>query len=343
MEISNKKDYNQYITAKNGTSSSWEESQEERDRDEAIVKDATEGDNGYVSRIKKPEQGKEGLSSVAGMADIKKAVHDCLIFPLKHRDLYKKFNRKMPNGIVMFGPPGCGKTYLATKIAEECKMNYAILSPAAVNNQYWEGPQKLIEAIFADARLHAPCLLFFDEFDNLFPNRTNAPSHKSDAVSQILTDVNECGNHGVFVIFATNLPSNVDPAIFRSGRISKRIYVGPPDRDTRIQVMKMNLDGVPVSNDINFELLADKTEGRIISDIVAIVDHAKDMAIMGNGVKISQKMLEKAISEIEPSINESQMLTYKQEAEKYLGIKKEESKKIDMPVIRKIGFKHYNS
>lgn len=311
--------YNSFIV-RSQAKSLWDESEEEREQDIQIIEGVKNNhDLNFVSKILSPAKDSGGLASVAGMDSIKKTVRDEILFPIQNVESYRRMRIPMPNGFIMFGPPGCGKTYLATKIAEECHINYAILSPSDFNSMYWGGTQKILSAIFADARLHAPCLLFFDEFESIFPNRAEGNAFRSEGVSEILTDLNGCGDHGVFAIFATNLPCQADPAIFRSGRISKKIFIGLPDKDTRRMVIMQNLDGVPHDENIDYKYLTEKMEGKITSDIVDILNQAKAKAIRSKKFKVSQKMIEEALSESRPSVKQSDLDNYIQEADKYLG------------------------
>lgn len=251
-----------------------------------------------------------GFDDVAGMQDIKAMLQSSVINILRNRDMANEYGISIPNGILFYGPPGCGKSFFAEKFAEETGSHYKYVKSSDLASTYIHGTQEKIGQLFREAREKAPTILCFDEFDALVPKRNAVNnSHQAGEVNEFLSQLNNCGKDGVFVIATTNQPDMIDTAILRKGRIDNIIYLPPPDRDTRQAIFRMHLKNRPCELSINFEMLSDMTENYVASDIAYIVNEAAIRAFE-NKELISQNLLEKLISKSKPSLSRSALKYY---------------------------------
>jgi len=251
-----------------------------------------------------------GLESVAGMHDLKELLTNEVIKPLKHPEDYAKFKLKIPNGILLYGPPGCGKTYIVRKLAEELGYNFIEVKASDVGSSYIHGAVEKISKVFQQARDDAPSILFFDEIDGLVPNRDTlgeSGSLKQEEINQFLQEMNDSSEDNVLVVGATNRPELIDKAILRSGRMDKRILVPPPDFQARRELFKICLFGRPVSDSINYDLLAKITENFVSSDIELIVESAARIAVKMSYPEITEELIKEALKKMSPSIAEGEM------------------------------------
>ncbi|MBK8352704.1 MAG: ATP-binding protein [Saprospirales bacterium] len=168
---------------------------------------------------------------VAGMRELKAIFERDIILPLREPAIYKAYKVSLPNGVLLYGPPGCGKTFIARKLAEVLNYNFKEIKPSDLASIYVHGTQDKIGQLFADAKAQAPCMLFLDEIEALVPNRSSGgvSFHYQAEVNEFLVHLNECEKNKILVIGATNLPNLIDPAVRRPGRLDKKIFVAPPD------------------------------------------------------------------------------------------------------------------
>lgn len=270
-----------------------------------------------------------GFEGVAGMDDLKQLLTKSVLNILKDREKAQKYRLKIPNGILFYGPPGCGKSFLAEKFSEEAGYHFKLVKASDLASIYVHGSQEKIGALFDDARKNAPTILCFDEFDALVPARgKTGTEHQSGEVNEFLTQLNNCGENGVFVIASTNRPDMIDPAILRRGRIDKVIYIPMPDEESRAAMFGLHLKGRPYDSNIDCKHLAELTNNYIASDIAFVVNEAAARAAFSDS-KISNQILEEVISENKPSLSQSAINDYKRMREKMEGIVEER---------RRIGF-----
>lgn len=256
-----------------------------------------------------------GLECVAGMKQLKSLLVRDLIKPLLHPEKYKKFKLSIPNGILLYGPPGCGKTFIVKKLAEELNYNFIELQPSSVATPYIHGAVSNIGKVFELAKLKSPSIVFIDEIEGLVPKREDLGSHadtKKEEINEFLIQLNNAGNNNILVVGATNRPHLIDTAIMRSGRMDKRIYVPPPDFEARKELFKICLSGRPYDKKIDFEQLANMTENFVCSDIELIVTESARLAVTEDKPSINQQMIVSVISQFNPSINEKDILYYQQ-------------------------------
>ena len=180
-----------------------------------------------------PKRG-NGFADVAGMSEIKSVMQKKIINILKDPQKAERFKIQIPNGMLLYGPPGCGKSFIAEKFAEEAGYNYVFVKSSDLASIYVHGSQEKIGALFDEARKNAPTILNFDEFEALVPNRSKINNtSESGEVNEFLSQMNNCGKDRIFVIASSNRPDLIDPAILRKGRIDKVIFIPVPDKEAR--------------------------------------------------------------------------------------------------------------
>jgi transitional endoplasmic reticulum ATPase len=258
----------------------------------------------------KPRNKGRGFDLVAGMKALKETLYQDLILPLSDKKLYEQYKVSVPNGMMLYGPPGCGKTFIAQKFAEEISYNYVEIKPSDLASIYVHGTQEKIGQLFREAKEKAPTIIFIDEVDAILPNREgNIGHHYSAEVNEFLAQMTECNQHGIFIICATNRPEKIDTAILRTGRIEKVIYLPPPDFDARKEMFQLHLSDRPTASDIDYENLSMKTNFYVSSDIKFLVNEASRNALKERA-KITHKHLTDVIALNPPSISEKQLRKY---------------------------------
>lgn len=251
-----------------------------------------------------------GFADVAGMHDIKDFMQKKIINVLRNPKKAEKFKIQIPNGMLLYGPPGCGKTFIAEKFAEEAGYNYIFVKSSDLASIYVHGSQEKIAKLFDDARKSAPTIINFDEFEALVPNRSKINnSSESGEVNEFLTQMNNCGKDRIFIIASTNRPDLIDPAIRRKGRLDQIVYIPVPDTEAREGIFKIHMDGRPARGDIDYAKLASLTENYVASDIAYIVNDAATRAFEDD-VDISQVLLEEVIKENSPSLSRKDIKFY---------------------------------
>ncbi len=246
----------------------------------------------------KPKGG--GLADVAGMDDLKQLLTENVLYVLRDKERAQRYRLNIPNGMLLYGPPGCGKTFIAERFAEEAGYSFRFVKSSDLASIYVHGTQEKIGELFNEARVCAPCVLYFDEFEALVPKRaqTNNASHAGE-VNEFLSQLNNCGKDGVFVIATTNQPQLIDDAVLRRGRIDYIIYVPMPDRAARAELFAIHLRNRPCADNIDCNRLALLTERYVASEIAFIVSQAALCASRTDDV-ISQVLLERIARETLP-------------------------------------------
>lgn len=250
-----------------------------------------------------------GFKDIAGMDQLKQMLTQKVIFILKDKEKAAKYKLLPPNGMLFYGPPGCGKSFFAEKFAEETGFNFMLVKASDLGSIYVHGSQGKIAGLFKKAEESKPTIICFDEFDAFVPNRSNkGAEHQAGEVNEFLSQLNNCAQRGIFVIATSNRPDMIDPAVLRTGRIDKMVYIPMPDKEARSEMFKLHLSDRPCS-DINSERLAELTDGYIASDIAYIVNDAA-MSAAFNDQPITQQLLEEIISSVHPSISKDVVNSY---------------------------------
>ncbi len=261
-------------------------------------------------KLKEIKKGK-GFSAIAGMQELKDTIKLDVIDALNEKERYAEYGLTIPNGMLLYGPPGCGKTFFAERMAEEIGFNFYQLKPSDIQSKYVNESQEKIKNLFDEARENAPSIIFIDELDAVVPNRDNSNVNhmNTSAVNEFLAQMNNCGDDGVFIIGATNRPNSIDPAILRAGRLDKVIYLPPPDLEARELMFKLYLEKRPREVGLNYSELAKATENYVSSDIKFLCDEASRKALKMKS-RISLEILLDTINNNKPSIKLDELQSY---------------------------------
>lgn len=233
------------------------------------------GAGGDIKMLQKP---KMTFNDVAGMSKMKEEIKEAIVYPMINPELARKYGKLGGGGIMMYGPPGCGKTYIVKAAAGECAANFINAKLSDLLDMYVGNTEKNIHKIFELARKNSPCVLFFDEVDALGGRRDQqeGSQYMRMAINQLLYEMDglESTNQNVLVIAATNAPWDVDPALRRSGRFGKAIYIPEPDFISRMAIAKMHAKKRPLARFIPYIRLGLATIGYASADLKAVVEEA---------------------------------------------------------------------
>lgn len=253
----------------------------------------------------------EGFAAVAGMEELKQQMREEVIEPLHNPEEYHRYGVTIPNGMLLYGPPGCGKTFFAKHFAEEVGFNFMCITPATLKSRYVNATQENIARMFKEAEENAPTVIFIDEMNELVPNRDDGNVHEMSrsAVNEMLAQMDRTGEKGIFIIGATNYPNMIDPAILRAGRLDKKYYIGVPDIEARIALFRLYLKKRPYDFGLDYHQLADMTQGYVSADIQLIVNDASRNALRQHS-KITMELLKVAITNTAPSLSNNELRKY---------------------------------
>ncbi|MDH0748906.1 ATP-binding protein [Pseudomonas sp. GD03842] len=239
-------------------------------------------DQSEVVRLLEPDNQTVTFSDIGGLEDLKKTIHKKIILPYQKPGLFQRFRKKVGGGVLLYGPPGCGKTLLARATAGECNATFFNIAISDVLDMYIGESERKLHALFEQARAKAPAVMFFDEVEALGGKRANTrESTSSKLVSQFLSEMDGFtqDNKGVLILAATNVPWSVDSAFRRPGRFDRVLFVPPPDREARESMLRMMMKDRPMADDIDFAFLAKSTSGFSGADLGELVETAADGAI----------------------------------------------------------------
>jgi len=287
-------------------------------------------------------------TDIGGHEELKDELREVVEYPLKYPEVYEKAGIDPAKGILLFGPPGTGKTMLAKAVATESGANFIAVRGPEVLSKWVGESEKAIREIFRKARMYAPAVIFFDEIDALAPMR--GASYDSGVterlVNQLLAEMDGVENlENVIIIAATNRPDILDPALLRPGRFEKLLYVPPPDKDSRQDILRVHTKGIPIDEDAKLTEIATRTEGYTGADIAALVREAAMRAVresmrscieianeeckqnqdckdnhvrecMKDKVKVTAKHFDEAMAKIKPSVTHDMIQFYQNWLEK---------------------------
>jgi len=251
------------------------------------------------------------FQDVGGMDHLKEEIKLKIIYPLTHPELYKAYGKTVGGGILMYGPPGCGKTYLARATAGEVKAGFIAVGINDVLDMWIGSSERNLHELFERARENKPCVLFFDEVDALGASRSDLrQSSGRQLINQFLAELDgvNSANDGVLILAATNAPWHLDPAFRRPGRFDRILFVPPPDAAARASILRLQCRGKPVDN-LDYDYLAKKTDSFSGADLKAIVDVAVEHKLRealkaGLPKPLATKDLQGAAASIRPSTKE---------------------------------------
>ncbi len=260
-----------------------------------------------------------GLDDVAGMADLKSVLRRNFVDIVKNRQMAKMYGITPPNGILLYGAPGCGKTFVAEKAAQESGLKYKIVHPSDFGSIYIHGSQGKIAEAFKEAEKNAPMILIFDEFDAIAPKRDADNNNQANEVNEILTQMNNCAARGIYVLATTNRPEMIDSACLRAGRMDEKFYVGLPDAVARKEIFALELKKRPCDSDIDLELLGNATNDYTCGDISYIVKETARRCFNealrngdGNTVPLTTDRLLEVVKSTIPSVSPKDIRLYQE-------------------------------
>lgn len=281
-----------------------------------------------------------GLDEVAGMSELKALFRRDFIRIVRNPKVAKAYGIKPSNCTLLYGPQGCGKTFIAEKAAQESGLKYKIVNPSELGSIYIHGSQQKIAELFDEAEKKGPMILIFDEFDAIVPKRdADLNGNQANEVNEMLTQLNNCASRGIYVLATTNRPGLLDPAIMRKGRVDRMVYVSLPDKEARKELFRLEIEKRPFVN-IDYEVLASVSENFTCSDISFIVEESARLCFeetldrgLDEPLPLSMNRLMEVIKITQPSVSEKQR-------KEYLELKDKMESRHSSGERKKVGFVH---
>ena len=252
----------------------------------------------------------KGLEMIVGMAQLKEKLFQSIITPLNDKLIYEQYKVSIPNGVLLYGPRGCGKKFIAQKLAEEIEYQFIEMAASAILGNDELDTNKNIIQLFKKAKEMAPTVIFIDDIDLLLPKRSEEYYWNNvRANNELLAQLTDCHQYEIFIISSSNIPEKADNVILDRGKLEIAIYVSPPDELAREELFKLSLGKRPAEFNINFRKLAQLTKRCTANEIDDIVTEASRMAVQ-NRLKIKQEHFEEVIKNYSPSISEKALARY---------------------------------
>ncbi|MCX6054966.1 MAG: CDC48 family AAA ATPase [Chloroflexi bacterium] len=231
----------------------------------------------------KPEHGAITYEDIGGLHRVLRRIREMIELPLRYPEVFERLGIDPPKGVLLHGPPGCGKTLIARAVAHETSAYFIHINGPEIIDKYYGASEANLRNFFEDARRHAPAIIFIDEIDALAPKREEMSGDRQverRVVAQLLALMDGLESRGnVIVIAATNIPNTLDPALRRPGRFDREIAIGVPDRDGRREIIEVHARGMPLSKEIELDKLANITHGFVGADLEALCREAAMSAL----------------------------------------------------------------
>ena len=249
------------------------------------------------------ERAKVWWSNVGGLNNEKKILQDNMVAAINEPSKFKKMGVKPPKGVLLYGPPGCGKTLLARALAAECGANMILVRGPEILSKWVGESEKAIREIFRKAKASAPCVIIFDELDSLAKSKIKNETDRGETIlSQMLTEMEDAGTSNIVIVGITNRPDLIDNSMLRNGRLDVVLFVQPPDEKSRLDIIKILVDGMPLASDINLNEIAVSTQNYTGADLASLCREAAVNAMQRDSSKISSNDFAIGLKRVRPSI-----------------------------------------
>jgi len=249
------------------------------------------------------ERAKVWWNDVGGLNDEKKILEDNMVAAINTPNKFRKMGVKPPKGVLLYGPPGCGKTLLARALAAECGANMILVRGPEILSKWVGESEKAIREIFRKAKAAAPCVVIFDELDSLAKSKIkDENNHGETVLSQMLTEMEDSGTSNIIVVGITNRPDLIDNSMLRNGRLDIVLFVQQPDEKSRLDIIKILTDGMPLANNINLNEIAVSTQNYTGADLASLCREAAVNAMQRDSLNISSNDFALGLKRVRPSI-----------------------------------------
>ena len=249
------------------------------------------------------ERAKVWWSNVGGLNNEKKILKDNMIAAINEPSKFKKMGVKPPKGVLLYGPPGCGKTLLARALAAECGANMILVRGPEILSKWVGESEKAIREIFRKAKASAPCVVIFDELDSLAKSKIKNETDRGETIlSQMLTEMEDSGTSNIVIVGITNRPDLIDNSMLRNGRLDVVLFIQPPDEKSRLDIIKILVDGMPLASDVNLNEIAVSTQNYTGADLASLCREAAVNAMQRDSLKISSNDFAVGLKRVRPSI-----------------------------------------
>ncbi len=265
-----------------------------------------------------------GWQDVGGIGTLRQEIVESVEWPLKRPEKFEEMGIRPPRGVLLYGPPGTGKTLIARAVAKETKANFISVKGPQLLSKWVGESEKAMREIFKKARQVSPAIIFFDELDAIAPMRGMEEGHRTSerVVNQLLAELDGLETlKDVVVIAATNRPDIIDPALLRSGRFDRLLFVGPPDRAGRFEILKIHTSKTPNGDDVSLEELAELTESYVGSDLESLCREAVMLALREDpeAREVEMRHYREALKRVRPSFEENMVRYYERINERFRG------------------------
>jgi len=263
------------------------------------------------------------LENIGGLDKVKQELREAVEWPIQYPESFERVGIKPPRGILLYGPPGKGKTLLAKAVANESEANFIQIKGPSLLSMWVGESEKGVRKIFERARQVAPCIIFFDEIDSLAPRRGFDSGTKvtERVLNQLLAEMDGLEElKNVTVIGATNRPDMLDTALLRPGRFDRILLVPGPTKEGRLEILKIHTKKMPLAKDVNLDNVAEKTDGLVGADLENLCRESAMLSLREdiNAKQVLKKHFDKALEKIRPSITKKDMETYQRIEDNYL-------------------------